>query len=126
MEELLAVTQADDGPVEMVLATEGGVESCWFDVGLAFAVPTTGPERDAIYHLAEWLRGEEPARWWGMEIAFLQFDMNPGSEAFTADEIRDLRTLLAEQRGTERWSPMLASLLAKFEAAEQGPGRGYS
>lgn len=120
MDELIEMKQAGPNLVEMVLADEDGVHTVPFLMSLAYYVYTTGAEHDAVYFLARWLEEADQPRWFRMEIAFLQFDMNPGNECFVDDEIRDLRQLLAEQRGTARWNDGIASLLAKFEEVEAG------
>jgi hypothetical protein len=108
----------ETGPDKMIVANEDGVTTTTFAMELAHSVPCTREEEDAAWRLRDWITDTDEDRFQQLEIALLQFEDNPGREAFVADEIRDLRKCFAEQRGTDRWSPSLASLLARFETAE--------
>jgi hypothetical protein len=72
-----------------------------------------------VWVIQQWLQTTDAQRYHDMHIAFLQFEDNPGSEGFVAEEIRDLRALLGEQQGTERWNDDIAHLLAKLDKAAQ-------
>lgn len=118
MGDAFEVFQTGPDSGELVVMGDDGVASHEFVMELAISIPTNKSEWDAMYDLSSWVRETDESRFWALEIALLQFDNCPGSENFVADEVRDLRAFLAEQRGTERWNDGVASLLAKFVEAE--------
>lgn len=119
MSQEIEMIQTGEYTGEMVVMTETGVTSIPFGLEPAIRLPFTDKEEHlAIHNLDTWVRATDERRFRKLETALLQFDMNPDHEAFTADQIRSLRSFLAEQRGTERWNDAVARMLARFEAAE--------
>ncbi|MGA4867598.1 hypothetical protein ACPB9J_33735 [Streptomyces lavendulocolor] len=119
MGEAIEMIQTGDSDGEMIVMNGDGVTSIPFTLEPAVRLPCTDDaEQQAIYDLYTWIRSTDEDRFWQLETAFLQFDMNPGHECFVADEIRALRAFLAEQQGTTRWNDAVARLLARFESAE--------
>lgn len=119
MGDAFEMIQTSENTGEMVVMSETGVARMPFTLEPAIHLPfPDAEEQQAIYDLNTWVRSADESRFWELETAFLQFDMNPGHECFVADEIRSLSAFLAEQRGTERWNDAVARLLARFEAAQ--------
>lgn len=111
---------AGNGPkaARMCLITPDGVSTVEFALEPSVGLRCTLEEGAAALALNRWLYDADPSRCVELQIAFLQFEYNPGRESFATEEIRMLRALLAEQRGTARWNDALAGLLARMEACE--------
>ncbi|MEU4091809.1 hypothetical protein [Streptomyces sp. NPDC026673] len=102
----------------MCLITPDGVSTVEFALEPSVGLRCTREECAAALALNRWLYDADPSRYFELQVAFLQFEYNAGHESFATDEIRTLRALLAEQRGTARWNDALARLLARVEACE--------
>ncbi|MYX36842.1 MULTISPECIES: hypothetical protein [Streptomycetaceae] len=105
-------------PARMCLITPDGVTTVEFVVEPSVGLRCARAECAAALELNRWLHDADPSRYFELQVAFLQFEYNPGHESFAAEEVRALRALLAEQRGTPRWNGALASLLGRLEACE--------
>ncbi|MDX3235919.1 hypothetical protein PV392_09520 [Streptomyces sp. ME03-5709C] len=105
-------------PARMCLITPDGVTTVEFVVEPWVGLRCARAEGDAALALNRWLHDADPSRYSELQVAFLQFEYNAGHESFAAEEVRALRVLLEEQRGTERWNDALASLLTRLEACE--------
>ncbi|WP_431961578.1 hypothetical protein [Actinacidiphila sp. bgisy160] len=105
-------------PARMCLITPDGVTTVEFALEPSIGLRCARAEGAAALALNRWLHDSDHARYCELQVAFLQFEYNPGHESFAADEVRALRALLGEQRGTARWNDALASLLARLEACE--------
>ncbi|MDX2643254.1 hypothetical protein PV341_06625 [Streptomyces sp. PA03-1a] len=112
------MVRSGPAPARMCLITPGGVSTVEFVLEPSVGLRCARMEGAAALALNRWLHDADPSRYFELRIAFLQFEYNPGHESFAADEVRALRALLEEQRGTERWNDALASLLARLEACE--------
>ena len=118
MGDMFEMIQTGPHNGETVVLAEEDVTTIDFDLAGTIRLPCTDAEEMVIRHLSMWLMSADEDRFWALELAFLQFDYNRGNEHFTADQIRELRAFLSEQRGTNRWNGTTAGLLTKFETAE--------
>ncbi|MFF7209713.1 hypothetical protein ACFZAU_04135 [Streptomyces sp. NPDC008238] len=117
-EDAFGMVRNGADPARMCLITPDGVTTVEFVVEPSVGLRCARAEGAAALALTRWLHEADPSRYFELQVAFLQFEYNPGHESFAAEEVRALRVLLQEQRGTVRWNEALASLLARLEACE--------
>lgn len=113
--------QTGPATAEAIVMTQDGVSTLALAMEpiVYLPLPLTPEDRDHAETLLHWafhtgrLHGD-------LETALLQFECNPGSEAFVRDEITALQTFLAELRPTDLWTAATEHLLAKLDAALDG------